>query len=78
METAEGAGCIPHLSQSYVKTKQQAWVSGPTQTLNEFSRRHSSDAEESVKMQTIAEPSKVLGVSLYFHRVWNMDLNGYV
>lgn len=75
METAEGAGCIPCLSQSHVKTKQQAWVSHPIQMLNEFSRSRSSDAEGSVKMQTIPELSKVLGIALHFHRVWNMDLN---
>lgn len=43
--------------------------------LNEFSRSRSSEAEESVKMQTIPECSKALGIALHFHTVWDTDLN---
>lgn len=52
MEIAEGDGHIPHLSQGAVKTKQQTWVRGPIQTLNEFSRSRRSDAEGREKTLT--------------------------
>ena len=45
VEIAEGDGHIPRLSQGAVKTKQQTWVRGPIQTLNEFSRSRCSEAE---------------------------------
>lgn len=57
-DRVEGACCTPLVSQSCVKTKQQARGSGPIQTLNGFSRSRSSDAEGSVKKRTIPELSK--------------------